>query len=113
PCPVTSPAAASPAKVYSGQPSRVTWCLPSGVSMVASSPVTPSAFGSAESERIGGHCVRQAPVQALVAAPCVSLSYMYAVIPLPSTTTDPSEVSATFSPRSDAAGCDASEDGAP
>lgn len=96
PCPATSPATASPAKVYSGHPSSVICFFPSGVSIVPSSPVIPSPTGSDPAARIGGQLPRHAPVHALSAAPWVSLSNTYAVIPSAVTTISPSAVSASM-----------------
>src|SRR3954468_11092445 len=59
--------------------------------MVPKIPLTPTPVGVPVA-RSGGHAARHWPVQALVPEPFVSLVYMYSVMLLASTTTDPSAV---------------------
>ena len=48
--------------------------LPSGVGMVPTLPVTPSAAGASEPASTGGQAAMQEPVQALVPESLVSLA---------------------------------------
>src|SRR4051812_30121474 len=76
--------------------------------MVPRIPLTPTPVGVPVAMS-GGHAARHWPVQALVPEPFVSLVYMYNVMPLASTTTDPSDVVAVLT-VAPAAGVDAEPD---